>query len=180
MKTLHGNVDLHEKGLRRLPKGPDGSWFFEGLDIDGKFDIAYNNIISLEGCPASVNELLAYGNYRLASLEFIPHSRGNIYLEYLYELKNLKGFSQKIVNGDFKIAGSHLESFKGLPEKIYGDFTCINCGVKSLKHMPKEVYGDFDLSNNPGNFTEDDIRAVCDVHGYVHSSRYTRGPTERD
>ena len=56
--------------------------------------------------------------------------------------------------------------------KVNGDFYCSDNNLKSLAGAPKTVGGNFDCGNNPGpngkGFTEDDVRAVCDVKGKIY------------
>jgi len=44
--------------------------------------------------------------------------------------------------------------------------------LTSLKDAPKSVRGSFSCQNNPGpngdGFTEEDVRAVCDVKGQIY------------
>ena len=44
---------------------------------------------------------------------------------------------------------------------------CYDNELKSLFGAPETVGGDFYCYNNPGNFTEEQVRAVCDVKGKI-------------
>lgn len=60
----------------------------------------------------------------------------------------------------------------GLPDyikfsRVSGSFHCTNNKLTSLKGVPFEVGGNFYCQNNPGMFTEEDVRAVCNVIGRV-------------
>ena len=76
------------------------------------------------------------------------------------------------VSGIFDCDYNNLESLAGAPEKVGGDFYCSNNNLTSLEGAPETVRGDFWCKHNPGpngdGFTEDDIRAVCDVKGEIY------------
>jgi hypothetical protein len=55
-----------------------------------------------------------------------------------------------------------------IPKYISGDFSCSNNKLTSLQYAPKYVGGDFWCHNNTKKFTEEEVRAVCDVKGYIY------------
>ena len=62
-----------------------------------------------------------------------------------------------------------IKSFEDLPFKldtIEGTFKCIDRELVSLKGGPKIVMGDYSVK---GHFTEEDVRAVCDVRNNVYT-----------
>ena len=63
----------------------------------------------------------------------------------------------------FDCHNNKLTSFVGSPSHVGGDFKCNDNNLTSLDGVPKFVGGSFRCENNPGNFTEQDIRTVCDV-----------------
>ena len=71
--------------------------------------------------------------------------------------------------GDFDCSYNELTSLEGAPTTVNGHFNCIENDLTSLDGCPKKVDGDFDISKGTG-FTEDQIRAVCDVIGVVNIS----------
>ena len=94
------------------------------------------------------------------------------------------------VGGDFYCNNNRLTSLVGAPKRIYGYFECgennltsligapeyvggnFNCGqnkLTSLEGCPKYVGGDFFCRNNGVQFSEKQIRAVCDVKGSIFS-----------
>jgi len=81
-------------------------------------------------------------------------------------LTSLEGAPEK-VGGSFLCYYNSLTSLKGAPEKVGGDFYCSNNSLTSLEGAPKEVGRDFYCSNNTVNFTEEQVRAVCDVKGRI-------------
>lgn len=52
--------------------------------------------------------------------------------------------------------------------KVNGSFDCSSNQLTSLEGAPKEVGGDFYCQDNPVKFTEEQVRAVCDVKGNVY------------
>jgi hypothetical protein len=74
----------------------------------------------------------------------------------------------KYVGGDFFCGHNLLKSLEGAPKTVGGDFLCYNNKLKSLTGAPKFVGGEFSCHTNPGKFTEEQVRAVCDVKGNVY------------
>ena len=69
------------------------------------------------------------------------------------------------VNGNVGLSKNHLSEF---PEYIQfnivkGDFDCRRGDLTSLKGCPREVGRHFDCSRNSTQFTEEDVRKVCNV-----------------
>jgi len=81
-------------------------------------------------------------------------------------IKTLKN-SPKIVYGNFYCQNIGLESLEGAPEFVNGEFNCSHNKLTSLEGIPKTVGGDLYIRNNPVKFTEEQIRAVCNVKGDV-------------
>jgi hypothetical protein len=73
----------------------------------------------------------------------------------------------KTVGEDFYCSYNLLTSLEGAPETVGGDFYCGYNKLTSLVGVPKYVGGIFVCNDNPGNFTEEQVRAVCDVKGEV-------------
>ena len=72
------------------------------------------------------------------------------------------------IKGNFSCSRNKLTSLEGCPSKVNGNFNCIYNELTSLEGCPSKVNGDFDCSRNPGNFTEEDVRKVCDVKGKIY------------
>jgi hypothetical protein len=77
-------------------------------------------------------------------------------------LTSLEG-APKRVGTDFLCSNNQLTSLVGAPEWVGRDFDCWACGLASLAGAPSYVFRAFSCYNNPTNFTEDDVRAVCDA-----------------
>ena len=110
------------------------------------------------------------------------------------QLNAFDGIPDKI-QGHFDCSRNLLTSLKGAPKKVKGDFNCANNLLTSLKGSPKKVKGNFDCSGNPLTtldgalkkvggvficgehaeiFTEEQVRAVCNVKGnYIDISFLT-------
>jgi hypothetical protein len=52
--------------------------------------------------------------------------------------------------------------------KVGGYFSCERKGITSLENFPDEVDGIIWFRHNNKRFTEEEIRAVCDVGGLVY------------
>jgi len=51
---------------------------------------------------------------------------------------------------------------------VKGEFYCTNNSLTSLEGAPEKVEGSFFCSNNTVKFTEEQVRAVCDVKGRIY------------
>ena len=87
----------------------------------------------------------------------------NVNLSKLYFKALPEWLSEVRVTGGFYCYDNQLTSLKGCPEKVCGSFYCPRNQLTSLEGSPKEVGGDFSCYNNPGKFTEEDVRKVCNV-----------------
>jgi len=76
-----------------------------------------------------------------------------------------------IISGDFRITSEFVEDGKlNFPveiKEVGGDFICYDAQLISLDGCPKKVGGDFNIKNNARKFTEEEVRAVCNVKGKV-------------
>jgi hypothetical protein len=67
------------------------------------------------------------------------------------------------VGENFSCTCNLLTSLKGAPKTVGGFFDCRGNNLTSLAGAPKTVGGFFDCRGNPVRFTEEQVRAVCDV-----------------
>jgi hypothetical protein len=81
----------------------------------------------------------------------------------LVDLKN----SPKYVGGDFYCNYNKLTSLIGATSSVGGNFDCRFNKLTSLAGAPKKVGMFFKCNHNPVIFTEQQVRAVCDVKGKV-------------
>jgi hypothetical protein len=118
----------------------------DDLTIDVKGDVNLNNR-DLTKFPEFIRFNKVSGNFwcsknSLVSLEGCPSS----------------------VGGSFGCHTNNLVSLEGCPSSVSGDFWCARNNLISLKGCPTSVGGSFRCSNNPGKFTEEDVKKHCDVH----------------
>ena len=135
------NLSLQNGGLTKLP---DLLKYVK--EVGGYFDCRANSLTSLEGSPQSVNGNFYCNNNKLTSLEGAPIS----------------------VGGGFDCRYNKLTSLEGSPTSVVDSFDCKFNKLTSLKGAPQSVGGDFDCRNNPVKFTEEQVRAVCNVGGNVY------------
>ena len=75
----------------------------------------------------------------------------------------------KVVGGNFHCGNNNLTSLQGSPESVGKDFYCSrNNNLISLQGSPENVGGDFWCRGNKIKFTEQQVRAICDVKGRVY------------
>lgn len=145
MKTIDGKINFeYQENQNKLPLEhlPDLS------DVDllnGGMYCAKIGLTSAKGFPKKVIGSVFINNNRIATLEGSPRT----------------------VIGHFQCSRNKLTSLIGAPETIVGTFDCSHNQLTSLDGCPKQVSGNFYCVGNPGKFTEEQIRAVCDVKGVV-------------
>ena len=134
-----GDFSLSKMKLTKLPD------VLKYVDVSGNF-LCYNNqLTSLENAPKSVS--------------------GGFYCNY-NKLTSLIGAPQS-VGGNFNCDNNQLTSLEGAPESIGGGFYCHNNQLTSLDNAPKSVSGDFACYNNLVEFTEEQVKEVCNVKGNI-------------
>ena len=114
----------------------------------GDFDISGLKLTTL---PALLKNLKIGGNFdcrynKLTSLVGAPTS----------------------VDLDFLCSDNKLTSLVGAPTSVGLSFHCDYNNLTSLVGAPTSVGGSFNCSNNVVKFTEEQVRAVCDVKGNIH------------
>ena len=72
------------------------------------------------------------------------------------------------VAGSFYCGNNKLTSLTGAPKTVGGTFRCAYNNLTSLDGAPKTVGGDFHCYGNTVKFTEEQVRAVCDVKKKVY------------
>jgi hypothetical protein len=134
-----GDLDLSDLNLTKLPE------ILKNISVGRDFFCGTNNLTSLENCPKTVGGSFYCGHNKLTSLDGAT--------EY--------------VGGSFYCSFNNLKSLQCAHIIVGGDFYCYDNELKSLFGAPETVGGDFYCYNNPGNFTEEQVRAVCDVKGKI-------------
>jgi hypothetical protein len=105
-------------------------------------------------------------NIKLTSLKGVPQKVGESFFCSHNKLTSLEGAPQNVGEG-FYCHDNNLTSLKGIPQTIGRNFNCSENNLTSLKGAPQTVGGHFFCSDNPGKFTEEDVKAVCDVKGKI-------------
>ena len=104
---------------------------------------------------------------RMISLYVRNGSKGNLSLSGL-NLTKLPDILKDIsVDGHFICRYNKLTSLINAPSSVGGYFDCSYNELTSLEGAPKSVGGDFYCTDNPVKFTEEQVRAVCDVKGKI-------------
>jgi hypothetical protein len=134
---INGNFYCGYAQLITLENGPK--------EVKGEFDCSHNKLTSLKYCPKEVNGGFYCSNNELTSLEYCS----------------------EIINGRFNCNDNKLTTLDGCPEIINGYFLCNNNKLTSLEGCPKKVNGYFECYQNSKQFTEEDVRKVCDVKGKI-------------
>jgi hypothetical protein len=76
----------------------------------------------------------------------------------------------KTVGGNFYCGHNKLTSLDGAPEYVGGSFYCSFNNLTSLTGAPKFVGGVFSCGFNEIKFTEEQVRAVCNVKGDIYGA----------
>ena len=94
--------------------------------------------------------------------------KGHVDISNLY-LDNLPDFFEGVeIEGYFKCTNNQLTTLKGAPLSVSSTFNCENNKLTSLEGAPRSVGGNFVCTNNDVKFTEEQVRAVCNVGGGVY------------
>ena len=105
---------------------------------------------------------------RMISLYVRNGSKGDLKLTGL-DLTKLPDILKDItVGGNFNCSYNELTSLEGAPKTVGENFGCSYNKLTSLDGAPKIVYKDFYCRNNNVQFTEAQVRAVCNVKGTVY------------
>ena len=95
-------------------------------------------------------------------------SKGNLELSNM-NLTELPEILKDIDVGRFFICSNNkLTSLNNSPKTVGGYFSCSNNKLTSLVGAPTSVGGAFNCGNNSVQFTEAQVRAVCDVKKKVY------------
>ena len=94
-------------------------------------------------------------------------NKGNLNLQDLNLTVLPEMLKDITVNGDFFCGNNHLTTLENCPKTVSGVFGCSSNFLKSLEGAPKFVGENFMCRFNSVKFTEAQVRAVCDVKGYI-------------
>ena len=71
------------------------------------------------------------------------------------------------VDGSFYCGNNHLTTLENCPKTVNGVFGCSSNKLISLEGAPKFVGENFMCRFNSVKFTEEQVRAVCEVKGHI-------------
>lgn len=134
-----GDLSLNDMNLTELPE------VLKNVSVSGYFNCGGNELTNLKNSPKYVGGIFTCNDNKLTSLEGAP----------------------KIIYGSFYCNDNKLTSLEGSPEKVGGSFYCQYNELTSLTGAPKKVDGMFRCYRNLVKFTEEQVRSVCDVGGYI-------------
>ena len=157
---VDGFVYISNKNLKELPE------YIQFGVVKSEFSCAENRLISLKGCPKEVGASFYCYENKLKSLEGAPEKVGGDFYCNYNDLISLEG-APKEVRLNFLCDCNDLISLEGAPKKLGGNFYCDYNKLTTLKGAPKEIGGEFKCNKNSTQFTEDDVRKVCDVGGKI-------------
>lgn len=92
--------------------------------------------------------------------------KGDFYCGF-NQLTLLRGCPKK-VEGSFNCTYNKLTTLEESPREIRGNFYCNNNKLTSLEGAPELVTKNFYCSYNSTNFSEDDVRNVCEVVEFIY------------
>lgn len=129
----------------------------DGLDISG---------LGLRELPSILNDITINGYFDCSGRSENVSGYNSFGRNQLKSLKN----APKVVKGMCYFMSLGLETLEGGPEYVSGDFECSYNNLKTLKGAPKFVGRNFYCNDNGVKFTEEQVRAVCNVRGTVFVS----------
>ena len=134
--------------------------------------IKLKSLLLLENQPNIFIPRRLEGRFEKYIQQYIKNgSKGNLDLSNmnLTKLPDILKYI-KVVGGDFLCSGNNkLTSLEGCPKSVGGSFHCSrNNNLISLQGSPENVGGDFWCRGNKIKFTEQQVRAICDVKGRVY------------
>ena len=95
-------------------------------------------------------------------------SKGNLELSNMNLIELPAILKDITVSGHFICSNNKLTSLNNSPKTVSGYFGCGNNKLTSLVGAPTSVGGAFNCCNNSVQFTEAQVRAVCDVKKRVY------------
>ncbi len=81
----------------------------------------------------------------------------------------LKDLGEYKVKKFFSCFNNELISLEGCPIEVGGSFTCSDNKLTSLEGSPKEVGAFFNCEHNVKQFTDKEVREVCNVKNRIYT-----------
>jgi hypothetical protein len=128
-------------------------------------------LTSLEGCPEEVLGSFLCRDLGITNLIGAPKKIGmSFYVNDCIKLVSLEGMPLEIGDSLGIHGCTELTSFKYCPEIINGNFIISYFPkITSLEYFPKVVKGNIISYGDPLQFTEEQLRSVCDF-GYLRQA----------
>ena len=126
--------------------------------------------ILLEGKPPSIfiPRRIEDRVERMIRLYIRNGNKGNLNLQNLHLTKLPEILKDITVDGDFYCGNNNLTSLENCPKIVNGNFYCSWNKLTSLEGAPQKVDRHFICHSNDVKFTEEQVRAVCDVKEKVY------------
>ena len=120
--SVNGDVSFYKQGLSHLP--------LRFKKVSGFFDMAYNPIKTLKGCPIEIGGDFSCSYTKIKSFDHAPKKVGGI----LCKGNDIKSTNNiPYVERNIIISENKLESLDGIQEIINGNFYCGHNELKSLE-----------------------------------------------
>lgn len=148
---IHGYLDLSEMNLDKIPE------ILKGITLDGSLNVGVNpKIKTLENSPSKI-----MGSFRC-------HSTG---------ISDFVGGPEYVGRGMYCYHCPKFKSFVGSPKHIgpSGFTVVVEHRLDSIDGIPEVIEGDFNIFASSVNFTEQDIRKICDVNGKISIFEKSKG-----
>lgn len=138
--TSGNNINLSNKKLSELPP------YINFLSVKGGFDISYNKLVSMRGCPKRVGGFFDASNNELTSLEHCPTSVGEEIDLSQNRITSLEGCPNEVQSISLK--GNYIENLVGAPDYVSDTFDISDNKLVSFEGLSDNFYceGDFKLS----------------------------------
>ena len=165
--STNGTVVVKNKNITELTND-----LFEWGEVGANFYcIDCKSLKDLEGAPEKVGWNFSCGNCTsLKSLKGAPEKvEWNFFCDRCDSLQSLEGAPKKVDGHFFCDDCTSLKDLNGAPEEVGKSFSCHGCiSIKSLEGAPKKVGNVFSCSKCGTKFTEEDVRAICDVENEIY------------
>jgi hypothetical protein len=160
-KVIEGDVYLNNLYLKELPE-----WLSD-VEVKGRFYCRNNKLTTLQGAPKTVGGDFSCSFNKLTTLAGAPKIVKGSFFCHANKLTTLAG-APETVGDSFYCNDNKLTTLQGGPKTLGGSFSCSDNKLTTLAGAPETLGGgSFFCSGNPGNFTEEDVRAVSNVTGLV-------------
>lgn len=130
---IEGSVYLDKTNLTRIP--------IQFGVVTGSFDISYNKITSLKGCPHTIGKSFNCSSNLIESLEYGPKNVGEDYDCKENKLFSLNGCPE-VINGVFRCGFNKLIDLSTGPIKAT-IYRCEGNDIDSLKDFKCEILEEF-------------------------------------